>query len=880
MSMRPPGWLAKWASSTLDLLCEQIDGPRVLGLVERIVATDRWNSFDRFHETTVTMADAYEAAGAGSEVHRIQTGGQTGTGRWVIRAAAEVRGATVDVVRPVRQRLIDWRENPWQVVQWSSATPRSGMTNDLVVVDTEEELRELPANALAGKIVLTQVSPYGKHRLFADKGAAGVIVESAVPNLPDATQWTKLGWGGVSIDDGAARLVGLAVSASLGKQIRELIAEHGTLTLRTRVDVRRCVGSHDVVSGLVWGGADPQDEVWALAHSSEPGAADNASGLAVCVEIARLLEALVAGGRLPRPKRTIRLLSGYECYGFFHYLEHVPRLQTPLAGVCIDTVGLRPELCDRRLEWHATIPMSASFVDPLGEAIVRAALRRRNPGYRCVPSQFVPTDDTLIGDPKYGFPCPWLTTVRGRSPGYDAYHSSADLPELLSPDGLEAAAVAMAAYLHFFADADTDDVARLAAWETKRALAQVAGSDGPLTRAEAAFLRARHHASMTRLQRWLWGGDRSAILSHLGDCERQVREAASARTTRKRRRAAPGSRRVPRRTAPITLDQGNITTAIAERVRRAGVSKWTHFWADGERSLADIAELAEGETGREADPVRLADFFEAHAELGYVQLVEPDAMVTKAQLVRDLRRLGLRRGMDVMVHSSLSSIGHVVGGAEAVIDALLAVIGSRGTLVMPSFNHSRAEVFNPLTTPTTNGAIAEAFWRRPEAVRSLHPSHAVAAIGPKAEALCAGHLDTGIWEQDSPIGRLVHGGGWLLVIGADNEVRTAYHVAENAMPCGCIDPFGTPSKIVDAEGRVRQVGGLAWRGGACPVSPRKLDPALDERGLQRRGRVGHADAMLVKAKDLWDVRREHLRDACPTCTVRPEAHRWPRRAPR
>ena len=61
--------------------------------------------------------------------------------------------------------------------------------------------------------------------------------------------------------------------------------------------------------------------------------------------------------------------------------------------------------------------------------------------------------------------------------------------------------------------------------------------------------------------------------------------------------------------------------------------------------------------------------------------------------------------MDLMVHSSLSALGAVRGGAEAVVDALLEAVGRSGTLLMPSFNHRAAEVYNPQATPTTNGAI-------------------------------------------------------------------------------------------------------------------------------------------------------------------------------
>jgi len=492
---------------------------------------------------------------------------------------------------------------------------------------------------------------------------------------------------------------------------------------------------------------------------------------------------------------------------------------------------------------------------------------------------FVSTADTLIGDPKYGFPCPWICTYRGhRKPGYDAYHSSADTPDLLSPDGLATVATAMAAYLYFLADAGSEEVTRLAAWETERTVAPLLKSRKRLSPAEAEFARTRHHISMGRLQRWMWGGDRPSILSHLSGCERQVREAVERRMTRERRRAVPpAARRVAQRKVPLSPTLENTPSAIGTGIRESGLPAWTLFWADGQRTLADIAAMASCELQKEVTTDQVSKFFDAHADLGYVDLAELKDQVSKAELVRDLKALGLERGMDVMVHSSLSSIGQVIGGADAVIDALLSVIGKKGTLVMPSFNHSNAEVFNPLTTPTTNGAIPDALWRRPEAARSVHTTHAVAALGPNADALTRDHLDVGVWEQDSPIGRLIHDGGYVLSIGPIGESRTAYHVAENAMPCGCIDPFGSDCRVVAPDGTVRSVRGLAWRSQVCPVPPEKMGPALDRRKLQRHGKVGHADATLVKAKDLWNVRREQLKRACPECTIKPKPYSRPTR---
>jgi aminoglycoside N3'-acetyltransferase len=885
MAWRAPRSVTTFCSEILPLLHEHTQGDRLLQTVAQIVETDRWNSFDRFHETTKTLVRLYEEAGAAVEVRSFPTGGRPGSGRWVIREATDVVSATLDVVEPVQQRLLDYRQNPWHVIQWSRATPPEGISCRLEVIDSDEALHAIPPGGLAGRMVLTCLDPRPHLQELGDNGAVGVISDRAVPNLPDAVAWTKFGWGGIPFDSAAAPIVGLVLSQADGQKLRALIREHGPVTVHARVDIRRYAGTHDVVSGIVRGAADPQDEVWVLAHSAEPGAHDNASGVALCVEVARVLEGLIAEGRLPRPKRSIRLLSAYECYGFFKYLEEVRRLQPPLAGVVVDTVGAKPEICHGRLEWHATVPASAGFVDRLGMAIIGETLKLAGPIYQLSLEPFVSTSDTLIGDPKYGFPCPWLTTHH-QSPGrgFDAYHSSADTLDLLSPEGLALCTAAMAGYLYYLADAGTREALELARAETRRALDHVA-TVGENDWARLGYLKNQHWTSVERLQRWLWGGDHADIQAQMGhyatkvqlarrpDCwlTREQDDPPSQTVSDKPYEAFSRAVRLPLRKALLTPDWDyNAPPELAARVRKTELSPWALFWADGNRSLVNITQILCMEYGREVTLEQVVAFFEAHAELGYVDLIEFDDTISEGQLKADLRKLGLERGMDVMVHSSLSRIGHVYGGASTVVSALLAVIGRNGTLMMPSFNHGAARVFNPLTTPTTNGAIPDAMWRHGDAVRSLHPTHAVAAIGPKAEEYCRGHLEAGIWAADSPIGRLIHGGGYILSLGVTHEASTAYHVAEISLPCGCIDQFGHTDRVVMPDGTVQEVRGLAWRSAPCPVPPSRLDETLDARSLQRHGKVGDADATLVKALDLWSVRREHLAGVCPTCLIRPE----------
>src|SRR5262249_36336303 len=140
-----------------------------------------------------------------------------------------------------------------------------------------------------------------------------------------------------------------------------------------------------------------------------------------------------------------------------------------------------------------------------------------------------------------------------------------------------------------------------------------------------------------------------------------VARLTSLRSACAPRRPLSPKGRVPRRTAVLSPARDNTPAPILERIRSAELASWALFWADGNRTLAEIAQVLSCEYGREVSVRQVAAFFEAHAELGYVELIEPRDMITRSRLVADLKALGLEKGMDVMVHSSLSRVGHVIG---------------------------------------------------------------------------------------------------------------------------------------------------------------------------------------------------------------------------
>ena len=174
---------------------------------------------------------------------------------------------------------------------------------------------------------------------------------------------------------------------------------------------------------------------------------------------------------------------------------------------------------------------------------------------------------------------------------------------------------------------------------------------------------------------------------------------------------------------------------------------------------------------------------------------------TVDSLAEDFERLGVSKGMTVLVHSSLKSIGWVCGGAGAVILALQQVLTEEGTLVMPAQSTGLSEPsrwmnppvpedwwktirqtmppFHPDMTPATGvGLIPETFRKFPGVIRSDHPSVSFAAWGAKARELMIPHpLAPGLGDG-SPLGRIYEAGGFVLLIGVTHEVNTSLHLAE------------------------------------------------------------------------------------------------------
>jgi aminoglycoside 3-N-acetyltransferase len=225
----------------------------------------------------------------------------------------------------------------------------------------------------------------------------------------------------------------------------------------------------------------------------------------------------------------------------------------------------------------------------------------------------------------------------------------------------------------------------------------------------------------------------------------------------------------------------------------------------------------------------------------------------QADLVQHLMQLGVQRDDVLLVHTAFSRVKPIEGGPTGLIRALLQAVGPAGTLVMPSMTDDDERPFDPKTAPCKDmGIVADTFWRQPGVVRSDSP-HAFAAIGPKASEILAPHPVDVPHGLDSPVGR-VHGlDGRILLLGVNHEADTTIHLAESLAGVRYRLPRHA---TVLKDGKPTRVDYLEID--HCCARFDLADGWLDERGLQRKGMIGRAEARLARSRDIVAVVLEHL----------------------
>lgn len=265
-------------------------------------------------------------------------------------------------------------------------------------------------------------------------------------------------------------------------------------------------------------------------------------------------------------------------------------------------------------------------------------------------------------------------------------------------------------------------------------------------------------------------------------------------------------------------------------------------------------------------------------EIDKIDHSAPGGPNTVKTLAADLRALGVKAGMTLIVHSSLGSIGWTCGGAAGVILALEEVLTEDGTLVMPTHSGDLSDprnwmappvpeswwetirketpAFDRDLTPTREmGIIPETFRKQRGVVRSGHPNSSFAAWGKNKHFIVQDdHLDHQMNEK-SPLGRIYELDGCVLLLGVGYDKNTSFHLAEymaNYKGKKIISEF---APVMENGERVwKEYKDIALNGDDFPA----IGAGFEKENAINAGNIGRAKSKLISQRKLVDYAVEWM----------------------
>jgi aminoglycoside 3-N-acetyltransferase len=803
---------------------------RMQAEIAELFAFSRWSSFDKINALARQIADKMEAAGM-EDVRLIQfpADGRTAYGGWVMPKAYDVHAArlTAHIGNEPEIVLADYNLNPTSLMLYSLPTPPEGITAELVVADA---LPEFTAQRLSGRLALTSGIGVEYSLAAMRAGAWGVVSDCRnawrfIKDGPEVDRTNE--WHNYTIPpwDDPQKGFGFAISPEQGRMLRAKIAAGQTVRLHVCVQTTHYDGVLPVISGLLRG--QKREEIVLTGHYDEFGADDNCSQVTVALEAIRILRVMLQAGEIPPLQRSIRILFPMEVRGFNALIQNDAETRQMRVGLNIDTVGTDQNRATTICNLSENFPAQPSFAEEFVIELLRR-IAQENPLFRWrrAPAEMI---DDILGEPLIGAPTPSLWHASAD------HHLATDTPDRISSRMLHDMTRLTATYAGFLANAGLPEALWLAELVADRGVQRLQETETDALRGRDAIqvaalpdrLRALHAAYRRRLgsARWIVPvierfpdaetvaqqtapllGE-SALVPQVIYAERvaglaeRLDHALEEAEGRVRHRAeeffqvrlpteeppVPVSRSVPIKTFRGFASFETLSKADQDTLRDTldvrcswGAPMWLQnalMFANGKRTAGEIAVLLRQHGGPKRDVDNLEKVFAFLAAQGMVRF---RPYLTQTDVQAALQQAGLTAGDVVLGHFSLSRFGYIEGGAESLITTLLQILGPSGTLLMPTFTFSwfGRRPHDPAKSPSRVGQVTDHFWRREGVLRSAHPTHSFAGIGPQAAFLLEGNDHTqSPLSRTGPLGKLADLDAKILLFGP-LETNTSMHAGD------------------------------------------------------------------------------------------------------
>jgi hypothetical protein len=665
----------------------QVSASEAFDFVAQLHSIDRWQDFSKFRQSAEYLQKKMTELGLRNvEMIPAPADGVSQFGWWTMPLAWDVKTAVLEMIEPsaaASMRLLcDYNREPASLIQWSGFTPPGGVTAEVLELNSTR-VSGIKEADVRGKMILVKLpadlSERGALKAALYKmGAAGIISDyTENPDLRDGHYWVN-GWGdmGWAYTKTSSPMVGFSITPRQGDYLRGLLQRGTKVRVHAEVDTRYYAGSYFSVTGVI-PGQDSDEEALELGHGFEVGAQDNSTGQAAMLEAIGAVNRAIESGRLPRPKRSIRILTFAEDYGSSHYIAtHMDRMKRTVGAIHMDVPAGNNDVLGA-YSFAATPDVSRSYHDALVMRVAETYYAGRSEGGprgraapRLVP--YSPTSDSYPSEPMIGVP---TIAVRGSTGAAAVHHSSEDTLDRVDPRSLEDLSSVAGAYLYYLASAGEADISwlagitvdqgyenalRAAAPYLDRILdapsAEALGRELYWGQGKIGYNAGRDEGAILSVLRLAPPGSREKIRGWLEPSIQSIRHFAEEQSDRLQRAAnqraaalkldtpvkpappAPDPRRAEaakfivrrKRFGPITLDD----LPMDQREGFPGFAAQPAplrliYWCDGKRTAAEVIHLIELEQG--PTDFDFLGYYKMLAKHGYVDLI-PAEVSGKARL--------------------------------------------------------------------------------------------------------------------------------------------------------------------------------------------------------------------------------------------------------
>jgi len=240
----------------------------------------------------------------------------------------------LELVEPERRRLASFQDTAVLIAEGSM---EGDVTAELVDVGQGSSEAAYAGKDVRGKILLADGSPGRVWQAMGQRGAVGVLSAGSEGFFGRRPAEDAVSWG--QSPPGALAMM---ISRKQAEELRRMLRQGKTVRLRMRVQANR---SEQAEIGMVMGeipGEVKGRDVVLVSHldHQKPGANDNASGSGTLLEALATLQRLVAAGKVPPLRRTLRFWWSTEIASEKAFFQRYPQeARNILLAVNLDQAG-------------------------------------------------------------------------------------------------------------------------------------------------------------------------------------------------------------------------------------------------------------------------------------------------------------------------------------------------------------------------------------------------------------------------------------------------------------------------------------------------------------------------------------------------------------